>query len=562
MAKFPGRFEIEYAKGLPPGVGPSVRGQIDFRTGEEQIGRALTGAGQAIAGIGDTLLRIQEKRQQMDDSRAFTFANAAIKDAEVRHQAFREATPDTKLWEGNRKQLFDDARVKSLSRPQSDNHRSLMTARFDATDKTSTAITYAAATRRERIDTNEAMDYDLLLAFTGGDSIEIKSSLDRWINHWSTEVDPAELRQKLGRIKALGEKRNLEQRTTQVYLEALPMSVEDGLNYINASGLPITELSKARTEFMANKNAMKRKEDALTDNYINERNKAVIDVLSVDPDDSALIDQLPPILKELWKEKQVKRDASIEAGEGDPFVNKYDPAVYNALDIMIKQNPKAVKESQIIALVGDGITAGQGQWLVERRRKLLRKDSPLTSSPAKRTIKRIDKAFDTGVIKHPDYIEGAEEGSEDEYKNRVLRDQMIDDFEAFVAEKNPSPKEMLDYTSSQLAPYEAVFVRNYRWLVPSIGIYTSGVTRFSKKEYEDAIESLNKEARKEWAFTKRETAKGWLRQATHPGDFLKKWQSPNKIATPEIGAIYLKWAKGDRKEAKAMMIKEGWKAGK
>ena len=42
-------------------------------------------------------------------------------------------------------------------------------------------------------------------------------------------------------------------------------------------------------------------------------------------------------------------------------------------------------------------------------------------------------------------------------------------------------------------------------------------------------------------------------------DFIRKWQSPNKILTPQIAQIYKKWAHGDLESAKAMAAKDGWK---
>ena len=200
---------------------------------------------------------------------------------------------------------------------------------------------------------------------------------------------------------------------------------------------------------------------------------------------------------------------------------------------------------------------------------MLRKDKPLATPAAQRAIKRIDLAFDTGVIQHKDYKPGAKENSEDQYKNRVLKDQMKDELEASIVSENLTPQQVDERVKEILAPHETVFVNNYRWFwgtgkwgegVLGIGKDDPTKRQFSEKQYEDAIFSLNSKAKEEWKFTKKETAKGAFRQQTRPQDFLRKWQSPNKKATRDVSIIYLRWANNDRTAAKAMMIRDGWKA--
>lgn len=76
MAKFP----IVRAERLPPGVGPSVRGQIDFRTGGAELGRAIAGAGAALAELGlDFGARINRLEAQSQLSNSIS----AAADAEI-----------------------------------------------------------------------------------------------------------------------------------------------------------------------------------------------------------------------------------------------------------------------------------------------------------------------------------------------------------------------------------------------------------------------------------------------------------------------------------------------
>lgn len=237
------QFPITRTKRLPPAVGPGVRAALDVRTGLPAVGRALSEAGGALAGLGLEMLdrrnAIEAKRQQMEDSRAFAFANAAIKDARIRHGAFRDATPDTRLWEPNRKELFDAARAAIISRPQSDDHRSLMVAKMAAEDTTSTALTFAAAVRRERQDTNDAMDFDLELALVSGDKLQIKSSLARWKAHWSGEVDEAEARIRLAAILERSEKKRENIVAESVLTAALALPFDEGVEHINSTDLPM-----------------------------------------------------------------------------------------------------------------------------------------------------------------------------------------------------------------------------------------------------------------------------------------------------------------------------------
>jgi len=223
----------------------------------------------------------------------------------------------------------------------------------------------------------------------------------------------------------------------------------------------------------------------------------------------------------------------------------------------MEQDPKNLKESQIVDTIGYGLTLEQGIDLIERHRKLSRKDSPLTVPEAKRSVKRITNAFEDGVIKHPDFIEDAIPDSEDEYKNNLLRDQIIDEHEEWLKEKPRTPEEIREYTSQVLAPYEEAEGESFMSRI--IGNFSYQAFAFSNKEYRDAIESLNKEAQAEWKYIDKTSGKGFWKLKVLPDDFLRKWQSPNKILTPQIARIYKKWAHDDLEKAKAMAQKDGWR---
>jgi hypothetical protein len=306
------------------------------------------------------------------------------------------------------------------------------------------------------------------------------------------------------------------------------------------------------------KRRKKDKQQIAREAYINETNKLTMDSLAQDINDLSAIEKLPDQLQSYWENKLVDRDKMIKAGNGDPFVNVYDPARYNSFRTIMEQDPKNLKESQITDAVGYGLTIDQGIDLVEKHRKLSRKDSPLTAPEAKRASTRISNAFEEGIIKHPDFIEGAEESTDDEYKNSVLRDRMLDELEEWLKEKPRTPEEIRKYTNGILMPYEEMESRNFINQVFH-NIFSREAWVFSGRDYRNAIASLNKEAQAEWRHigAGEQRHKRW--GGVLPEDFIRRWQSPHKILTPKIARIYKKWAHEDLEEAKAMAQKDGWK---
>lgn len=102
MAKFP----ITRARELPPMVGPSVRADIDVRTGAGQIGQALAGAGRAIS---DISLSVFKKIQDAEDSTELDTLKR--KDAE-RWNSFTNTITKAQEPE-NRAKLFEQYKASS-----------------------------------------------------------------------------------------------------------------------------------------------------------------------------------------------------------------------------------------------------------------------------------------------------------------------------------------------------------------------------------------------------------------------------------------------------------------
>ena len=298
--------------------------------------------------------------------------------------------------------------------------------------------------------------------------------------------------------------------------------------------------------------------DLLATAQINETNKLVLDELNKDINNTKVFDGLPDEMRKYWGEKLLVRRAIIDADRGDPFLDRHDPSVYNSIRTILEQAPDKIDESSIIDRVGNGLTIGQGLDLVNRRRKLLRKDKPLTDPSFKRAKERIENAHKAGIIKHPGYIEGAEEGGEEEFKNSMIRDQLIDELEAWMNEKPRTPSDVMEYTTKVIEPYEEIEARSFLSQVFH-NMLSREAYVFSARDYRNAIESLNKEAQDEWQYQGQGERRHKVFGGIMPEDFIHKWQSPHKILTPQMCRIYLKWAHGDETKAKAMTIKDGWK---
>ena len=169
MAKFP---EFRSTR-LPPRVGPSVRGKIDFRTGGVEIGRAIAGAGEAIAGIA---LSIMAHRQQMEDARAAVHSRQLRKLSTESQDLFMLNTADTKLWEPNVDVLEKADRAALASISMSGNARKMEGAKLTEHYGVLRARTLTAATKKEQVDTFKLTSGALVDALGGGKPLDIKDA--------------------------------------------------------------------------------------------------------------------------------------------------------------------------------------------------------------------------------------------------------------------------------------------------------------------------------------------------------------------------------------------------
>ncbi len=530
--------------------------------------RAIQQAGGALKGAADTGFQALQHRQALDDQafageadkRAFdahkegmgtyanfdpTIPNIDIRDAKNYYDGTKILNIDNKIKEEFLNATYKDyeAKIKNLAKGfKNPKTQQAFVNRWSVNGYTDFK---EAGNAKHQAYQKELFLSNAKAAASNGDV----ETADLWIKI-------AEKHGLIGPKRAASERdKNIENYIVGLYRKG---DYEEARKVLEASSLDSKQKESLDDEIDADQRAAKDKTVIAQEAYLNETHKLTMDTLSQDINDLSSIEKLPDDLKLYWNTKLGDRNKMIEAGKGDPFINVYDPARYNSFRTIMEQDPKNLKESQIIDVVGYGLTLDQGIDLIERHRKLSRKDSPLMAPEAKRSVKRITNAFEGGIIKHPDFIEDAVLGSEDEYKNSLLRDQIIDEHEEWLKEKPRTPEEIRKHTSEVLAPYEEMEGRNFLNQVFH-NIFSREAWVFSAQDYRKAIISLNKEAQAEWEHIGIGERRHKYWGGVLPEDFIRKWQSPNKVLTPQIARIYKKWAHDDLETAKAMAQKDGWK---
>ncbi len=316
--------------------------------------------------------------------------------------------------------------------------------------------------------------------------------------------------------------------------------------------------------FQARINSGNKKADDAQEAIINEANKNIIDILAQDPDNIGVIDNLPPDLKDMWNAKLVERDKWMKTNpdSGDPFINvrDFNSNKFKAFNTLLDSSSTKLSELEIASEIGAGLTISDAQFLIDKKRSLETDVNKLKSqSPAYNWgITQIKDAWDTDIIRAPGFVPGdPEQGTEEYRQNAKYMSGLLDQFTEW-AKAGDAPRtweETSNYINKVLSPHQemaatGIFTRlkeAFSYELWSIRGFTP-----SDNDFENALGSMNQKARDEWTFNK----KGILNVT--PIDFLHSWRSPNKIATPEIKTIYLKWAHGDDDKAFEMMTRDEW----
>ena len=347
-------------------------------------------------------------------------------------------------------------------------------------------------------------------------------------------------------------------------LEAIEIQSLLNINRIDLASQKLAESKRLEPNeiavFKSKINSARKQTDAVIEAQLNELNKEVVDTLTDDPENIGVINNLPTELKKAWEEKLVARDAWIKENPGsDPFINVNNPTIFNAFDTLLNASPSKLPESEIVNKIGIGLTLNDAQLLLDKKRAIEGTTKLRTSNPGfSKAYQRVVEAFEDDLIVHPEFVKGADVGSEAEKQNRIYTSGLLDQFTKWTEAKPRTHAELNKYIDELLAPHQELEARGF---VGDIfhNLFSRESWVISAKEYRGAISSLNAEAVKEWEFIGAGERRHTFFGGALPEDFLHKWQSPHKIATPQIGAIYKKWAHGDQNKAEEMLLKDGWK---
>ncbi len=188
MAKFP----IQQARqelGFTPATG--VRANIDTRTGEGAVGAAV---GQALIAGGQAIQRIQQKRQDLEDTRSSLDANSLTQTAINENIAFRNTTADTKEWSKDLQERLKGVESQIGQLGMSDDTRATTGARFQAASQEALSRSLIAETAREADDTRGAVIASLTEAARSGDPSAKMLASDAFDGAAPSLWDPAEAR--------------------------------------------------------------------------------------------------------------------------------------------------------------------------------------------------------------------------------------------------------------------------------------------------------------------------------------------------------------------------------
>lgn len=218
MAKFP----IQTAR-QELGVTPTtaVRFTGDTRTGEGLVGAAV---GQAVlAGAGALLERsarkraIEEKRQEMLDTRSSITAGSFITTAINENIAFRSTNADTKTWAKDLQERLSGVESQIGALDMSEDTRLLIDAKFQAKSEEALSRSLIAETDRDRTDTRDAIISDVVEQYTNGTVQDQQDAGKRFLEIAPTLMDENEARATLKTAIMAGQKARSENAVSGVH---------------------------------------------------------------------------------------------------------------------------------------------------------------------------------------------------------------------------------------------------------------------------------------------------------------------------------------------------------
>ncbi len=213
-AKFP-IISARQELGVTPTV--AVRADMDVRTGEGAVGAAI---GQAvIAGVG-IIQRIQQKRQQMLDTRSSITAGSFITTAINENIAFRNTNADTKTWAKDLQERLSGVESQIGTLDMSEDTRLLINAKFKAKSEEALSRSLIAETDQDKTDTRDAIIIDVVEQYTNGTVQDQQDAGKRFLEIAPTLMDENEARATLKTAIMAGQKARSENAISGVHAMA------------------------------------------------------------------------------------------------------------------------------------------------------------------------------------------------------------------------------------------------------------------------------------------------------------------------------------------------------
>ena len=187
-----GQFPIIRAKGTLPGVSGQVRGNVDFDTGEGQVGQAIAGLGGVAMNLGITLKNIELQRIKDRDTRNTIKAESYLDVASAEHELFREQNADTSLWLDNYKELNKKALEMANQLDLSEPAREMFNERANAHIFINEKKALISIAKQEREDTFDAVTTNMIKAVESGSAIRYTAAKNEFLEAFAGRVDKQE----------------------------------------------------------------------------------------------------------------------------------------------------------------------------------------------------------------------------------------------------------------------------------------------------------------------------------------------------------------------------------
>ncbi len=534
---------------LPPtnvGAAPISTRTADVAGGA--VGRGLAAIGRGVGGIGEQLFRIEQEKQANRDKIATSQANRDLDNwivsdiSRIENQRYDSINDMIADRDGFGKRYTD--KINELKAVQNEN----VSALFEAGANNSfVAAQYRLNRRTIQKEENMAASgwsNDVASLYRNRPPIDSPVYKD-WKKRYDDSRD-----------------------SYSFYLNEHDLESQEIQSLINEGLLALAaqKLDESKRLDANDKAILKSRIDsgvgqanAVIEAKINEANKEIVDTLVDDPLNLNVINGLPIELKQIWETKLAEREAFMKANpDNDLWINTYDATTFNALDTLLNSAPKKLLETEIVNDIGRGLTLSDAQTLINKKRNLEKTSKLRTSNPGfSRAYQRIRDAYEDDTIKHPGFVRGAKIDSEDDKQNRIYTGGLLDQLTEWTEAEDRSHVELNKYIDDLLRPHQEMEARG---IIDQLfhNVFSRESWVFSAGDYRSAIESLNADAQKDWEFSGMGEKGHRFWGGISPEDFLHRWRNPHKKITPEVKAIYIKWAHGDEDRAYEMMVKDEW----